>query len=210
MPAYQYLIFDLGDVIIDIDYHATINAFQQLSRVDFSEVVSYARQHPVFDRLERGEISAQEFRSELRRFLHPQVTDEQIDAAWNAILVGFPPEKLQLVENLKQNYEVYALSNINEIHTAQLDRVARERFGKERFSDFFHHAFYSHEVGHRKPEPEIFRYVTEVKNIAPERTFFVDDKKENVEAASAAGWHAYQLTDRNALFHLLQTHKIIS
>lgn len=208
MPQFRNLVFDIGDVIIDIDYKATIFAFQQIAVVDFSEVVSYAKQHPIFDQFEKGQITASGFRNELRPFLKPGTTDAQIDAAWNAILINYPKAKLDLLDKLKNKYRVFALSNINEIHICELDRVAKTLLGKNRFSDFFHHAYYSNELGHRKPNPEIYEYVASQQNLLPHETFFVDDKAENVVAAKTLGWQAFQLTNRNELTALLQQQNI--
>ncbi|MBL7778150.1 MAG: HAD family phosphatase [Chitinophagales bacterium] len=210
MPQYRNLVFDIGDVIIDIDYTSTVRAFQQLATVDFNEIVSYAKQHPIFDQFEKGQITAADFRNQLRQFLKPNTTDAQIDNAWNAILIHYPKIKLELLEQLKNKYRVFALSNINEIHICELDRVAQTQLGKTRFADLFHHAYYSNEIGHRKPEPDIYNYVVSQQNLLPHETFFVDDKAENVAAAKTLGWQAFQLTNRNELINLLQQQNIIT
>lgn len=210
MPQYRNLVFDIGDVIIGIDYTSTVRAFQQLATVDFNEIVSYAKQHPIFDQFEKGQITTADFRNLLRQFLKPDTTDAQIDNAWNAILIHYPKTKLELLEQLKNKYRVFALSNINEIHICELDRVAQTQLGKTRFADFFHHAYYSNEIGHRKPEPDIYNYVALQQNLLPHETFFVDDKAENVAVAKALGWQAFQLTNRNELMHLLQRQNIIT
>lgn len=202
-PEYAHIkniIFDIGDVIVDIDYNITIAAFQQLAHVDFAQIVSYSKQEKIFDRFEKGQITADEFRSGLKKYLKPDVTDEQITAAWNTILVNYPIAKFELLEKLKHHYKVFALSNINEIHAHSLDVVAQQSLNKNSFRDFFHHAYYSHEMGYRKPEPEIYTTVLREQQLQPFETLFFDDKAENVEAALAQGIQAIQLKDRNRLF----------
>ena len=209
MQQFKNLIFDIGDVIVDIDYLVTIGEFQKLSAVDFSQIVSYNKQNKIFDLFETGKITAQQFRDELKQFLKPGTTNEEINRAWNSILIHYPEQKIALLKELKQRYKIFALSNINEIHVASINAVAKEKFGADNFGSFFHHAYYSNEVGFRKPEKEIYQLVLQQQNLIPEETFFVDDKVENIEAAKTLGLQAYQLTDRNKLNQLLAELKII-
>ena len=209
MTQFKNLIFDIGDVIIDIDYQVTIAAFQKLAKVDFSEIVSYSRQQHIFDAFEKGEINAAQFRNELRLFLMPGVSDEAIDDAWNSILIHYPPSKMDLLLQLKTRYRTFALSNINELHIRSLDVAAQQLFGESAFSHFFHRAFYSSEMGCRKPEAEIYTRVLQEESLNPGETFFVDDKLENIVAARALGIQAYQLKQRNQLSELLHQQGIL-
>jgi FMN phosphatase YigB (HAD superfamily) len=209
MQTFKNLIFDLGEVIIDIDYRQTIAAFQKLAVVDFSEVVSYAAQSHIFDLYEKGKVSTADFRNELRKFLKPGTTDKEIEDAWNAIFFDFPQHKIDMLKQLKSRYKTFALSNINEIHVTTINEVAKEKFGEADFGSFFNGAYYSNEVGYRKPEKEIYELILNKENLVADETFFVDDKHENVEAARAFGIHAYQLKDRNKLNELLAELKII-
>lgn len=209
MKQFKNLIFDLGDVIIDIDYMVTIAEFQKLSQVDFSEIVSYNKQSHIFDLFETGKVTAQQFRDELKKFLKPGTSDEQITAAWNSILIHYPENKVALLRELKERYKTFALSNINEIHVDSINAAARSQFAVDSFGVFFHHAYYSNEVGFRKPDKEIYEFILQKENLIPSETFFVDDKAENVEAAKVLGIQAYQLTDRCKLQQLLAELKII-
>ncbi len=209
MQPFKNLIFDLGEVIIDIDYKQTITAFQKMAVVDFSTVVSYSAQNPIFDLYEKGKVSTSAFFNELRTYLRPGTSDKEIEYAWNAIFQNFPPSKIELLKQLKTRYNTFALSNINEIHLASIDKAAQTKFNQQAFSNFFHAAYYSNELGLRKPEPEIYALLLQKEGLNPAETFFVDDKKENVEAARTFGIHAYQLTNRDNLHGLLAELKII-
>ncbi|HWB63805.1 MAG TPA: HAD family phosphatase [Chitinophagales bacterium] len=209
MGTFKNLVFDLGNVIIDIDYRVTVARFQQLALVDFAQVVSYEAQHHIFDVFEKGGITAAQFRHELRQFLKPGTTDEQINAAWNAILIDFPPHKFEILKGLKSRYKTFALSNINEIHVDSINRVAQTKFGEKDFGSFFHAAYYSNEMGYRKPEARIYEMLLQKENLIPQETFFVDDKLENIEAAKAFGIQAYQLTNRDGFLSLLQQLQIV-
>jgi epoxide hydrolase-like predicted phosphatase len=203
MTHFKNLIFDIGDVIVDIDYLVTIAEFQKLALIDFSEIVSYSRQHHIFDAFEKGQITAQEFRDQLRPFLKSDVKDEEINNAWNAILIHYPPAKIELLKSLKTRYRTFALSNINEIHIRSLNKAAGQLFGVNAFADFFHRAYYSSEMGCRKPEAKIYEMVLKDEQLNPAETFFVDDKEENIQAANALGIRAFQLKDRDKLHDLL-------
>src|ERR1043165_9836080 len=209
MSSIKNLIFDLGDVIIDIDYMVTISEFQKLAVVDFAEIVSYNKQSHIFDQFETGKVTAQQFRDELKQFLKAGTTDDEITAAWNAILIHYPPAKMQLLQQLKTQYRTFALSNINEIHVNSINEAAKAQFGVADFGSFFHKAYYSNEVGYRRPDKAIYELVLRQENLIAGETFFVDDKAENVEAAKALGLQAYQLKDRNKLQDLLEELSII-
>ncbi len=209
MQPFKNLIFDIGDVIVDIDYKVTVGEFQKLSAVDFSEIVSYNKQSHIFDQFETGKVTAQQFRDELKKFLINGTTDEAITRAWNSILIHYPAQKVALLQSLKSKYKTFALSNINEIHVHSLNLAARQQFGVNSFSEFFNTAYYSNEVGFRKPDKEIYEFVLQKENLIPAETFFVDDKAENVEAAKQVGIQAYQLTNRDKLHDLLAELKII-
>jgi FMN phosphatase YigB (HAD superfamily) len=197
------LVFDIGDVIIDIDYNRPGKAFQPLAKVDFSDAFSFAHQDKIFDKYERGDISSSEFRDGLRKYLKDGVTDEQIDAAWNTIFVDFPADKFELLLKLKGRYNTCALSNINDVHLKCIDKYIQTHFGRQGLASYFNTAYYSHEMGYRKPEEKIYKMLLEKENINPAETFFIDDRKENVEAATALGIQAFTLTERDNLVPFL-------
>lgn len=209
MAEIKNLVFDLGNVIIDIDYAVTINEFQKIAAVDFGEILSYSKQLNLFDDFERGSISAAQFRNELRKFLKPGTSDEAIDHAWNAILRHYPPAKFEMLRQLKNRYQVYALSNINEIHVDTVQTDIARQFGEPGVHAFFNKMYYSNQLGARKPERKIYELLLQRENLNPEETFFVDDKVENVAVAKQLGMQAWHLADREKLFELLGGVQII-
>ena len=198
------IIVDLGNVIIDIDYDTMVAEFGKIASRDFSEIVSYTQQDNVFNLFEKGQISVPDFRSALRKYLHDHITDEQIDAAWNAILHKYPAEKFDLLKRLRGKYKIYALSNINQIHLDDIDRYVAPFFGVADMRSYFDHAYYSHEMGLRKPEPEIYQAVIDHGGIDPAHTLFIDDKAENTAAAEALGFRVHQLRERDSLVELMR------
>ena len=196
------IIFDIGNVLVDIDYEFMVSEFAKIATIDFHQIVTYSHQDRVFDQYERGQISTQDFRSTLRKYLKPDVTDQDIDTAWNSILLHYPAAKFELLKKLRGEYQILALSNINDLHISAVDLAVRQQFGMPDMRSYFDHAFYSHEMGHRKPELEIYQMVLTQRSLNPSRTLFIDDKLENVSAAAALGIKVHHLTDRDALLVL--------
>src|SRR5688572_16872480 len=156
MPAIKNLIFDLGGVLINIDYRKPIEAFQQLGVNVTAEWYAKKTQNKLFDDFETGAISPAEFREEIRKFSGKQLTDDQIDRAWNSILLDFPAQRMELLYELKKTHRLFLLSNTNAIHIPEFYQILIRTFGKNPFPEIFEHCYYSHEMGLRKPHAEIF------------------------------------------------------
>lgn len=182
------LIFDLGGVIIDLSVERTIRSICDLSGAKPDQVQHAYRTHTEFYAYERGEITDAEFRQALQRIFSFSAPDEQIDSAWNAMLVHLPVAKLQLLDRLKKEFSVAVLSNTNNIHLSFVNQSMLPQTGTfSSLNDYFHVHYYSHLVGKRKPEAQIFTQVLDENNYVPEQTLFLDDNKENIEAAAALG-----------------------
>lgn len=187
------LILDLGGVLIDVDYRATGLHFGSLGITGFDTLYSKARQSDLFDRFETGDLSPQGFRDEVRALLSAALADTEIDAGWNAMLGTIPPERIALVKELKQRYQLLLLSNTNAIHVPAFEAIIARDLGIRDFRSLFHGAYYSCELGMRKPNAEIFQHVLEQHGADPARALFIDDSIQHVEGARAAGLHAQHL-----------------
>ncbi|HTL81800.1 MAG TPA: HAD family phosphatase [Bacteroidia bacterium] len=183
----QNIILDLGGVIIDLDASATTRAFEQLGMKDFRSHYSFAKQSGVFDLYDKGMITDAEFRNELRKGLPEGVSDEQLDRAWNAMLLNVPSHRLEFLSSLRDKYRTFLLSNTNEIHVAafsgELFRMHRVRD----FSNYFENCYYSCRIGMRKPDKEIFEFVLRENGLRADETIFIDDSPQHVEGAKKAG-----------------------
>jgi glucose-1-phosphatase len=181
------VIFDLGGVLFDIDYKHTQEAFQKLGAInDFNEVYSQQKQEGIFDEFEKGNISPAKFREGLRKWLPEKITDEQIDNAWNALLIGFPAEKIALLNKLKNKYNLFLLSNTNEIHLVEVMNMLK-RHTPEGLDKIFIKEYYSCRMGLRKPDKEIYERVLAENKLTPANTLFVDDLLQNIEGAQSTG-----------------------
>ncbi|MCW3124532.1 MAG: HAD-superfamily hydrolase, subfamily variant 3 [Bacteroidetes bacterium] len=196
------IIFDIGNVLIDIDYDVMVAEFKKIAKYDFREIINYTHQESFFDLFEKGKITVPGFHNTLRKYLAEGISDEEIVHAWNSILVSYPSQKFELLQRLRIKYKIYALSNINALHLEGIDNYMTAAFGVDMRS-YFDHAYYSHEMGLRKPETEIYQAVITNAGLDPAHTLFIDDKSENTEAAAALGMHVYHLINRDSLLEIL-------
>jgi len=194
---FEAIIFDLGGVVINIDYNATIDAFKSLGIQNFEGLYSQAQQLNLFDAFEVGQTSASEFRDGIRALTGMALTDHQIDTAWHAMLLDFPPERASLLRAVRQNYSTYLLSNTNEIHFKAYLKGSKQGLGPEVRAELFDGEYYSHLIGKRKPNPDVFQHVLIQNNLNPNETLFIDDSLQHIEGARSVGIHAYHLDAAN-------------
>jgi putative hydrolase of the HAD superfamily len=190
---YGTIILDLGGVLIDVDYAASARAFAQLGFSGFGELYSKSKQDGLFDRFETGTISPAQFRDRIRQLSRLHLTDAQIDACWNAMLGPVPQGRITLVKRLKERYEVLLLSNTNAIHVPAFEAIVARENGITDFKGLFDGAYFSCELGMRKPDAAIFDHVLSLHGADPKRTLFIDDSIQHVEGARKAGLHAEHL-----------------
>jgi putative hydrolase of the HAD superfamily len=198
---FEAIVFDLGGVLIDLDYNRTINAFKQLGIADFDKMYSQAAQNNLFDDFETGQISAQRFVNSLLPYLRPGTTPNKVVHAWNAMILSVPPAKIELLKDLRKKYPIYLLSNTNELHVP----VVRREWAKvtsQPMEDFFDHIYFSHEIHLRKPTSEIFEFVCDQQNLVPEKTLFIDDSIQHIKGAEQIGLQTLHLEDPDKLYQL--------
>ena len=186
------IIFDLGGVILNIDYDQTVNAFKKIGVINFDEIYSQAKQGQVFDKLETGALAAEEFRNYMKEFV-PALQSTDIDKAWNAMLLDLPVERIDLLKELKKKYRLFLLSNTNEMHIKAFREIIGSSYGEYIFDAIFEHQYYSSDIGMRKPNTNCFQYVLETNSLEPSETLFIDDSIQHVEGALKLKIRAYHL-----------------
>ncbi len=194
------LIFDLGGVLYEIDYHKVTNKLQALSpNLHFSQL----KQDPIFDEFEIGKISPKQFREGIRNLTQNQeLADIQIDEIWNSMLIGLFPNRIELIQRLSQNYAIVLLSNANQIHYNYIEEECKPLFEPMK------KIFFSFEIGMRKPHPETFQFVLQQMQFEPEETLFIEDTIIHIEGAKTLGIQTLHLTQpselENQLTQILQ------
>ena len=201
----QNFVFDLGNVIINIDPELTLRKFMDLGVFNFNEMYSMMRQTDVFDRFDTGKITLSEFRHAIRDFSQMNIADDRIDEAWCAMLLDFPEENAELLRRLRtEGYKLYLLSNTNKMHINYYTKYLKMHFGRDLLAELFDRTFYSHEIGYRKPNREAFEYVLKAEGLKPAETLFIDDLEHNVIGARQTGMQAYHHPKGNRLVDLFE------
>ncbi len=187
MQNIKAIIFDFGGVIFNIDFGKVNKAFQELGVKNFEDIYSQKEADPLFQRLEEGKLNEEEFYNEFKKLTSLQLTNQQIKDAWNMLLVNYRKEALDTLTNIKHKYSLYLLSNTNIIHQQAFNKIYEEQIGAGSLSRYFDKAYYSHEIGYRKPDKEAYEYVLKENNLPPSETLFIDDSIQNIKPAEGLG-----------------------
>ena len=191
----------MGGVIIDLDVTATLNRLAVLIERP-EEELSQFYESPEFLAYEKGLVSDDVFRDSIRSLTPKDLEDDQIDEAWNAMLLGLPAKRLELVSRLGANHQLLVLSNTNAIHVKRFNQFLKTNTGKTDLSHFFDVVYFSHEIKMRKPDAEIYQFVLDENNLNPEDTLFLDDNKMNLEAAEELGIKTKHIDYPDRLFEI--------
>ncbi|MBW7984239.1 glucose-1-phosphatase [Enterobacillus tribolii] len=187
-------IFDLGNVIVDIDFKRVLGVWSNFSGMPLATLSERFKMGDVFQQHERGTISDEEFAARLCDEMAIALSFEQFELGWQAIFVGLRPEVIEQMKKLRtMGNRVVVLSNTNRLHSNYWPKHYPE---VEAASD---HMYLSQDLGMRKPDAEIYRYVLEKEGVAPGDVVFFDDNEENVVAAQALGIRAILVTDRDVV-----------
>lgn len=180
------IIFDFGDIFINLEKETQIEAFKKLGlhepKTDLIEKN---------DLFEKGKISELDFLQSFHTHI-PNASIEQIKAAWNTIIGDFPLYRLEFLQLLKNKYRLFLLTNTDEIHIAHFEDKEGLSFSSD-FYQCFEKVYYSYEMGMRKPDTQIFTTILNKHNLLAKNTLFVDDKKANTDAAASLGLHIWNL-----------------
>lgn len=200
--AVNTIIFDLGGVILNIDYHITASEFEKLGVEDFNNLYSQFKQSNLFDELETGAVTPEEFRANFRTETGLNVTDTQIDYAWNAMLLDLPQKRIELLQELSKHFQLFLLSNTNEIHYKEyVAKIEREN-GITNFNSLFTKAYYSHEIGLRKPDAAAFQLIVDENKLNPQNALFIDDSPQHLVGAKQVGLQTHHLITPETILDL--------
>ncbi|WP_340073503.1 HAD-IA family hydrolase [Leptobacterium sp. I13] len=183
------IIFDFGDIFINLDKHATPRIMNSYGLNELTPEMNRINED-----YERGLVSTDNLVGYYHGLL-PKVPKSKLIKAWNAIILDFPQHRLDFIENLarKNTHRLFLLSNTNELHIEQVQEImGLQQY--QRFKSCFEQFYLSHEIHHRKPDMTIYKYVIETNRLIPEKTLFIDDTKENIDAAAQIGIKTWHLT----------------
>ena len=181
------IVFDFGDIFINLDKKLFAEELQKIHISQESEEVL-----PILQQYEMGLVSTDKFLTFFEERL--SVSQDKLKRAWNSILLDFPKERLRFIQNLSESkkYRLFLLSNTNDLHISWIQK----NWGMEQYNAFkicFEQFYLSHEINLRKPNNNIYEFVLTTNDLAPKETLFIDDTKENTDAAKALGIHIWNL-----------------
>ncbi|QED36376.1 HAD family phosphatase [Antarcticibacterium arcticum] len=178
------IIFDFGDIFVNLDKPATLREMEKHNISGFSGAI--LQKNLAY---EKGLITSEEF---LKAYGSEYNLEKDVVVnSWNAILIDFPEHRFEFIKELSASnqYRLFLLSNTNEIH---IDWIKKNVPFFEDFKNCFDAFYLSHEINFRKPDAAIYKFVLDAHNLKPEECLFIDDTKENTDAATSLGlqtWH---------------------
>ena len=193
MKNIKTIIFDLGAVLLNINYQLTIIEFAKFGVKNSDSFYSKKVQTNLFNEIETGKISADSFLKSLQKETENASTNE-LRNAWNSMLLDLPKERIELLKKLKQDFPIYLLSNTNSIHISEF----RKKLGETKYQEFynlFDKVYYSHEIGFRKPNKEAFQLILDENNLKANEVLFIDDSPQHIRGANKLGIQTHHLSD---------------
>ena len=203
MTEIKSIIFDLGGVILNLNYSKTEDEFKKIGVLNFKEFYSQKKQTLLFDDFEKGKIKPEEFIKSFKESENLKIKEIDFINAWNAMLLEIPIEKLQFIDGLKKDYKIILLSNTNEIHIKKFEDDLKKNNMLEQFYKCFDKIYYSSRMGKRKPEENCFNQVLEENGLIAENTLFIDDSIQHIEGAKKVGVKTIHLEKNKSILDLV-------
>jgi glucose-1-phosphatase len=195
MQGIKNIIFDLGNVILNISYEATAEAFEALGITNFKTIFSKEAQNTMSDDIETGHVSEEDFLNYLLQQCKAGTTLAQVEHAWNAIILDFPIRRLQILQQLQLHYNLYLLSNTNCIHERCYNQLLQSQHGLPTIGVFFDKIYLSHQIGYRKPDPKAWQMILDNHGLKPAETLFLDDSPQHIAVAKSLGIQTIHVVD---------------
>lgn len=180
------IIFDLGGILIDLDFDKTHAKFAELGFTEMNQIFGLGKAASFVKEYELGNINDEEFLQSVRSVTNIEGEDDEIIAAWNALLLDFPEERINFLLELKKTHRIFLFSNTNAFHLVHFGNIFKNKYGYA-LEDLFEKAYYSHIMHLRKPDVESYQYILNDADLNPAETLFIDDAKNNIEGAQKAG-----------------------
>ena len=196
------IIFDLGNVIINIDFDLTYKAFENLTEKNLKQVYQEFDNQQIWEKYELGELTNKAFIQLLRDALEINASDKKIIDAWNALLLDIPQKRIDKLRELNKNYRLFFLSNTSDLHILDVNRILKETTGVSDLKELVEVAYYSFEMKLRKPDTTIYDEVLKQSQLKASETLFLDDNLDNIIGANSIGLNTIHVTDQDMCDYL--------
>ena len=191
MTGVKAVIFDLGNVLIELHYDRSLNMLKELTDRGEAELNEMLVTAPLLQQFEVGNITESEFKDSFRDHMKIDLSSDRFDKIWNALLGNITSERIQRVRALKSMYKTFVLSNTNAIHERCFNAKLKSAHGFDEIGDLVDKAYFSHVIGLRKPDSSIYEFVLAQENLLPAEVLFIDDREDNILSASRLGINTY-------------------
>jgi putative hydrolase of the HAD superfamily len=191
LAGIKAIIFDLGNVIIELHYERSLAMLVSLTGKGEAELAEMLVTAPLLQQFEVGQLSEETFRTSFCEHMGIQLTSEQFDEIWNALLGEISNERIRRLQKVKESYKTFILSNTNSIHERSFNQNLKVNHGMETIDELVDRAYYSHRIGLRKPNKDIYLHLLAQEGLHPGETLFIDDRADNIEAAAQLGIHTF-------------------
>lgn len=198
LTGIKNIIFDMGGVIININYHLTAQAFEKLGVNGFDKIFAQVQQMGFIDDFEMGKVSPAEFRNLIREATNQNFSDAQIDKAWNSLILDMPLSRIRILEKAKNDFNIFLLSNNNAIHYRFLSKKFESLYPILQLESLFQKTYYSHLIGMRKPNANAFNLVIQENNLTASETLFIDDSPQHIEGGVKCGLNTFFVDEKNS------------
>jgi putative hydrolase of the HAD superfamily len=195
------IIFDLGGVILNIDLRKTQDAFTALGVKNIDEVFRMGHIDSFFKSYETGAIDDTAFIASVQNLAGIKLAPEIVIEAWNALLIEFPPERINFLKKIRSKYRLFLLSNTSALHHTRFHEIFKQEFGGS-LDDLFDKAYYSHIIKLHKPDTASYKLIIDENRLDPGETLFIDDSAANVEGAERAGLKGIHLAPDKTILEL--------
>ena len=201
--GYKNIIFDLGNVLFDIDFSLTAAYFEQKGIYNFKDLFNLNYSIQLFDDFEFGRINEETFYNQFRNKFKIELSNQEIEIGWNALLGSFRKNSIDWIIEHKKMYNMYLLSNTNSIHLKKIKLIFRQTMYDIDLDEIFLKAYYSFEIKVKKPSINAFQIILDEQKLPINNTLFVDDNMANIKAAQGIGLHVIHLIELNNIENII-------
>ncbi|OFX48906.1 MAG: hypothetical protein A2046_07945 [Bacteroidetes bacterium GWA2_30_7] len=198
------LIFDLGGILLNIDFQKSVDEFKKLGFSEFGNILNNYWLNDFFHDFEKGLILPKDFRAKIRKMSNINISDNEFDNAWNAMILDFPSNRIETLKSLSKTYSLFLLSNTNIIHYDIYNADFSKQFSTNGLEELFEKAYFSHQIKMRKPDLAIFKLVLDENNLIADETIFIDDNDENLNAAILLNISALKIVSNSDFSEVLK------
>lgn len=195
IEKFEAIVFDFGNVIIDIEFENLFNGFAESSGKSVETIKSRFEDSQIIRKYESGFFEEDEFYEAIRQIVGYPYSDNEIVTIWNSLLLDIPTERMELIHRVRNKFTIALLSNTNEIHIKACSKIFKSKFDLSSINSAFDKTYLSYELGLWKPEPAIYQHVINDLQLPPNKILFFDDNPQNVESALNMGIQAIQVSD---------------